>query len=110
MKLNNLSIRSKVLFIVIVPILALIVVSGMKGVLLNQKANDLVDIVELMKISVAASNLVHELQKERGASAGYTNSKGQKFAKTLKNQRGVTDAKIKTLFDLIDNLVVVGTR
>ncbi|MDZ4253381.1 MAG: nitrate- and nitrite sensing domain-containing protein, partial [Sulfuritalea sp.] len=42
---------------------------------------------------VAVSNLVHELQKERGLSAGFIGSKGAKFAEELKQQRSLTDAR-----------------
>ena len=42
---------------------------------------------------IAVSNLVHELQKERGLSAGFIGSKGAKFADELKQQRGLTDVR-----------------
>jgi hypothetical protein len=42
------------------------------------------------------ASLVHELQKERGASAGFINSKGQSFADTLRDQRPATDRMLAT--------------
>ena len=50
-----------------------------------------------MEVSIAASNLVHELQKERGASAGFTNSKGKKFSEVLTKQRKDTNVKREAL-------------
>ena len=50
-----------------------------------------------VKVAVAISNLVHETQKERGATAGYVGSKGKKFSKRLQNQRVITNKKIKKL-------------
>lgn len=41
--------------------------------------------------------LVHELQKERGLSAGYISSKGQNFSVALPKQRKITDQKRKQL-------------
>ncbi|MEA3498948.1 MAG: nitrate- and nitrite sensing domain-containing protein [Campylobacterota bacterium] len=43
------------------------------------------------------SNLLHETQKERGATAGYIGSKGKKFATKLPNQRKLTDKRIAIL-------------
>ncbi|MCW8830138.1 MAG: nitrate- and nitrite sensing domain-containing protein, partial [Gammaproteobacteria bacterium] len=44
--------------------------------------------------SVKASALVHELQKERGASAGYLGSKGKAFSDKLDVQRKLTNNKL----------------
>ncbi len=49
------------------------------------------------EVAVAASALVHELQKERGLSAGYIGSKGEKFREQLEKQRRDTDAKRKAM-------------
>jgi methyl-accepting chemotaxis protein len=48
----------------------------------------------------ATSNLVHELQKERGMSAGFIGSKGVKFAAEIKQQRIVTDKEIQNLITI----------
>ena len=54
-----------------------------------------------VKIAVAVSNLVHETQKERGATAGFLGSKGKKFTSKLPAQRLLTNKKIKILKDEI---------
>ncbi|KZL14549.1 methyl-accepting chemotaxis protein [Pseudovibrio sp. Ad26] len=41
------------------------------------------------------SAVVHELQKERGRSAGYLGAKGKAFAEGLANQHKLTDSKIR---------------
>jgi methyl-accepting chemotaxis protein len=43
------------------------------------------------------STLIHETQKERGASAGFTGSKGKKFVVILPQQRKLTDQRRKAL-------------
>ncbi len=48
---------------------------------------------QITKLSVHMSNLVHEQQKERGATAVFLGSNGNKFAAELKAQRLVTNAK-----------------
>jgi methyl-accepting chemotaxis protein len=47
------------------------------------------------ELAVAVSNLVHETQKERGATAGYVGSKGKNFVKRLPAQKRVTDKKLQ---------------
>jgi len=47
-----------------------------------------------ISISTRLSNLVHEIQKERGMSAGYLGSHATKFKKELIQQRKFTDDKI----------------
>lgn len=62
-------------------------------------------IVELVDLSETVSALVHEMQKERGMSAGFIGSKGKNFADTLPGQRKATDEKLTALtatFDAFD--------
>jgi len=50
---------------------------------------------ELIILSKSLSKLIHETQKERGASAGFIGSGGSKFKTILSTQRIETDKKIK---------------
>ncbi len=52
---------------------------------------------KIVKLDQKISALVHETQKERGATAGYLGSKGKKFAQKLPNQRKLTNAKLSEL-------------
>ena len=52
---------------------------------------------ELNVLSQKLSLLIHETQKERGASAGFIGSKGKKFVQIVPKQRVLTDAKITEL-------------
>ena len=102
--MNNISIKNKLLIVVLVPIICMIVVAAMKVKILQDDVNAQSDVVELMGVSVAASNLVHEMQKERGASAGFIGSKGKKFADTLIKQRQLTNEKKAILLDLLSTV------
>lgn len=95
--LGNIVIKQKMSLIVLLPIVIILVLAGIKISILQERASDQSDITELMKVSVAANNLVHELQKERGASAGFTSSKGSKFADSVLKQRESTNAKREVL-------------
>ena len=50
-----------------------------------------------VEISKSIASLLHETQKERGATAGFLGSKGKKFLNKLSKQRLLTDSKIKKL-------------
>ncbi|MEI6895018.1 MAG: methyl-accepting chemotaxis protein [Colwellia sp.] len=56
-------------------------------------------ISHLTKLSVVYSDLVHELQKERGATAGFIGSNGSKFSVQLISQRKNTDEKSQEMIN-----------
>jgi len=56
-----------------------------------------VKVKEASEVASALANLLHETQKERGATAGFIGSKGAKFVTLLPNQRKLTDNRIDKL-------------
>ncbi len=48
-------------------------------------------------VMVQLGNLVHELQRERGRSAGFINSQGKSFREELRQQREVSDGVVADL-------------
>jgi methyl-accepting chemotaxis protein len=66
-----------------------------------EQANDTIADVKLVTVT---SQLVHELQKERGMSAGLIGSKGAKFISEIKSQRSSTDRELNNLKSfMLDN-------
>ena len=59
---------------------------------------------ELNTLSIKLSHLIHETQKERGASAGFLGSKGTKFTEILPKQRVHTNTKNSELTEYINTL------
>ncbi len=51
----------------------------------------------LVELAVKIGDLVHEIQKERGASAGFLGAKGKKFREILSNQRILTNKRLEDL-------------
>ena len=49
-------------------------------------------------LATKISIVIHELQKERGTSAGFLGSKGKNFGENLQKQRQLSDEKIKEFF------------
>lgn len=73
--------------------------SGMKTRINTERQMDV--IVQLTAIARGAGDVVHELQKERGMSAGYLGSGGGQFRAELVDQRKLTDAVMATFSQLL---------
>jgi len=104
--IKKASFKSKLILLVTPAVLGLMVFCL---ILIKQEfqiANTSKDIALLTQLSTFNSALVHELQKERGASAGFLGSKGGKFANTLRLQRQETDIRLaKRETFLLENLI-----
>ena len=89
---KNMRIRNRILLIVLLPLAGLTAISGL-GVL--QKATVTTSMAELQALADLAptiSAMVHELQKERGNSAGFIAANGTgAFRNRLDAQRRATD-------------------
>ena len=95
--LKNLSIRLKPILLSLVSMALIFIYASKLSVdefKIYQGAEQSIAIVE---ISIRLSNVLHELQKERGASAGFLSSGGAKFSSTLQQQRVLTDGKLSEL-------------
>lgn len=110
--LENVSLKYKALTIVLLPMIALLCLAGIKISTLQGSFDQQKYALNVMNISVSVSKLVHEMQKERGASAGFLNSNGTSFGNTLKNQRLETDQKKEALHKVLKNhdLVSLGSE
>ena len=99
--LKNISLNRKLLVMLLAPCLGLSLFAGSEVVRTLKLKTEADSLLSLTELSVLSSALVHELQKERGASAGYLGSKGERFVEELPAQRGKTDRKITELRDLL---------
>ncbi len=100
--MKNLSINKKLLLMLLIPVLALIFFAG--GVLSERQtvASNMTTVQENVDLAAAANALVHQLQRERGMSAGYLGSGGQDFADELVSQRAATDAALAEFEELVN--------
>jgi methyl-accepting chemotaxis protein len=64
--------------------------------------------IEVVDISKLALSLVHEVQKERGLTAGYLGAKGAKFRNELKAQRALVDKATKAFSKSVESNAVHG--
>ncbi|MFT6989307.1 MAG: methyl-accepting chemotaxis protein [Paraglaciecola sp.] len=82
-------------FLIIVPSVLLTIIVLINLVYNAQNVSRSSNGASLLSLADNAANLVHELQKERGMSAGYLGSKGIKFRQELGVQRSIVDEKMR---------------
>jgi methyl-accepting chemotaxis protein len=95
--LNQLKFTYKIALIALLPLSALLLMSSFVVIRQVDDMQSAEKIISLTNLSVHVSDLIHELQKERGMSAGHLGSRGQKFKVELVRQRENTDAHLKKL-------------
>ncbi|MBI1810331.1 MAG: methyl-accepting chemotaxis protein [Nitrospirae bacterium] len=95
--INRLKIRNKLILMLILPIGCLLYFSLNGMWEKTVQADAMNDLKNLTRLSVKISNLVHELQRERGSTALFIGSKGAAFVTELSEQRFETDKKISEL-------------
>ncbi len=95
--LNALSLRSKFLIMLLIPLSGLIFFGARQVLDQQDVAVRMSSLNQLASLGVNIGVLVHEIQKERGRSAGYLGAKGTAFKKELADQRDLADTKIKEL-------------
>jgi methyl-accepting chemotaxis protein len=91
--LQNLPVKIKLALIILFPLCGYLVSSGLNIFTTYDQLRSSRDVITMAEFSGQISQLVHELQKERGLSIGYISSKGNKFGGDLNAQRTATDEK-----------------
>jgi hypothetical protein len=90
--LKDIRIRSRVLIVVFLPLLGFLAFSGLTVVQQGGIASSMSELKTLADLAPEISSMVHELQKERGNSAGFIGSKGSgKFRDRLTKQLSETN-------------------
>jgi len=99
---QNLKLAQKLALMVLVPVVVMVGFAAIEAISVFSLRQTTVQLQAMTELSVNSSNLVHELQKERGMTSGFIGSKGQKFATEIKGQRQATNEKIKVLHDFLE--------
>ena len=90
---NNLRIQYRVLLAVMIPILGLLAAAGTIVVGKRTTVTEMSQLGDVVAVTTAISNLIHELQRERGGSAVFLGSRGQQMADQLPGLRQRTDQR-----------------
>ncbi len=101
--MKNIKIKYRIFFISIAALVGMLAFSGYLVVDKRQVASEMESLSELAALAPVVSGLVHELQKERGASAVFIASKGARFAEELPAQRKLTDEKQAALAEALES-------
>lgn len=91
--LSNMKLKSLVMALILVPVFAATLFAFQTLNAHFSLVSEMNKLQNLTELSVKMSAALHEQQKERGATAVFLGSKGQKFRTELSEQRTLTDQK-----------------
>ncbi|MDD4328886.1 MAG: nitrate- and nitrite sensing domain-containing protein [Aliarcobacter sp.] len=100
--LSRLSIKQKLILIMLIPLIVVILLAAKLAVDSFSSSKNLQSLDKVVVLSIKIGNLVHETQKERGMTAGFLGSKGEKFSTELLTQRLVVDEKLKEVNEFLN--------
>lgn len=93
--LADLKIARKLSLLLILPMATFLFLVTVESIERIKDINELKFVERSLVVSLSAGELIHEIQKERGYTAGYLGSKGKKFAVELPEQIKKSDAAYK---------------
>ena len=91
MELTDMSFKQKIIVLIILPILGFLWVCVSAISRDVETTSEMSSLNQLTRLSVVYSELVQDLQKERGMTAGFIGSQGTKFGGELRSQRTNVD-------------------
>jgi|GEM_PF-128705 len=110
----SLSVRTNIMMIGAVPLLFMCMSMVAKIMDSQSTVSHLQQIQPQVDMLLEVSDLLHEMQKERGFSAGFVKSKGTHFSDPLAAQRQMTDQALSkvlsALADMAENHAFAKTR
>ena len=101
--LKNLSIKQKLIMIMVIPLIVVIFLSTTVVYESYSKTQNLTKLDKVIVFSTKIGALVHETQKERGFTAGFLGSKGNKFQNEIISQRKLASTKAQEMLSYLEN-------
>ena len=101
--LSKFSIKQKLISIMMIPLTVVILLSAKLAYNAYIETTNLQKIEKIVILSTKIGAMVHETQKERGMTAGFLGSKGQKFVEALPRQRQNANAKKEALLEYLND-------
>ena len=93
--LADLKIARKLSLLLILPMATFLFLVSIESMKRWKDIDELKFVERAIVVSLSAGELIHEIQKERGYTAGYLGSKGKKFSVELPDQQKKSDAAYK---------------
>lgn len=107
--MNRLSIRSRLSAIIALPLFVLIALAAVSGKESWSQYRAAREAGELLTIAIEATDLVTELQRERGLTEGYLGSTNVEFGGELYSQRRSTDRVLLLFRGRLDSTLRLGS-
>jgi methyl-accepting chemotaxis protein len=95
LRLSNVRISFRIAVVCLLPLIAFVGFAGYEAYEQRENLSNAEQVLDVAGLARMSAVFIHELQKERGISAGYIGSGGKKFADELRNQRPATDKIIE---------------
>ncbi len=95
--LNNLRIRDKLLIMALLPLAVALYFAVGEYHINKQTSDEMATLEGLANWASKAGALVHEVQKERGMTAGFLSSHGEKFSSEIISQRREVNERLDEL-------------
>lgn len=103
--ITRLRILPRIILTLALPITGLLGASGYVATVKYHESSKLADVRELAQIAPNISALVHEMQKERGVSAGYIGSKGEGIPLArVETYRQSTDVALRDFLETVERV------
>jgi len=96
-----MKVATRMAFLLTLPVAGMLAFAGLSALSYASVMRDAGAARSHTMLAVAASDLIHELQTERGMSAGYLGSKGAQFGAELPSQRALTDAAMAAVAEAV---------
>jgi len=101
--MNNLNLKNKILFILIIPILSIVVLGFSSFYDKYEERKKMQFTKDYLEFSIDTNKLLNALQKERTYSLYYLNSYGKNFSNELSSSREKTDKELTILNKFLKN-------
>ena len=102
--MNRATIGQRLILLTAIPVTALVLSSGILIWESFERYRNARQAHSIMEVAVAAGDLIHPMQIERGMTVGFIQSKGQKFADTLPGSRAKADEKLASYKRFIEGI------
>ena len=100
----NLKISRKLSLLLLLPMSAFLFIVAVESYHRFEEIDDLHFVEHALSASLSLGQVIHEIQKERGYTAGFISSHGQRFASELGQQIALTDKAQKQFTTVLDQL------
>ena len=102
--LHRLPVRFKFALVLVLPLIALGWFAASGAIARQAVVNELSRMQALTALAQQAGGWIHQVQRERGMTAGFLGSQGKVFGDRLRQQRSDTDAAAEAFFQQRDQL------